>query len=104
MVEPADLMMVTAALNNGELARLFRALAARMAGEEVEPFINTSGLRLAFAILSPTVDESMQRLATNRANGARGGRPRKNTEADAVVEGFESVSTKKSKKDIMFAI
>ena len=109
-IDPAMMMTVAATLKHGELGRLFRALAARMGSEDAEPYLNNSGLRLAFALLSPAIDESLQRLAQNRTNGAKGGRPRKSP-LPAVVEtqedvtlvpekrGFESVSAKKSKKE-----
>ena len=104
------LALVTAKLENDELARLMRALTACACGEDGGQFLNTSGLRLAFALLSPPIAQSVKRIATLRANGAKGGRPRKNPVLDAVetqnlaspvsaTSGFELVSTKKSKKE-----
>lgn len=106
-VEPALLAIIAASLKNCELGRLMRALTARVNGEDPTPLLNNSGLRLAFALLVPSVDESIERLATNRANGARGGRPRKSPESptdvaspDAAAEQkTESKPTKKSKKE-----
>ena len=76
-IDPAMMMTVAATLKHSELGRLFRALAARMNGDDAELYLNNSGLRLAFALLSPAIDDSLQRLALNRSNGAKGGRPRK---------------------------
>ena len=109
-VDTAMLSLVTAKLKNSELARLFRALATCAAAsddsgrEEAEQYLNTSGLRLAFALLSPPIDDARERTATLRANGARGGRPRKN--ASQPSENSESsenplVSIKKTKKETL---
>ncbi len=76
-IDPAMMMTVAATLKYSELGRLFHALAARMNGDDAEQYLNNSGLRLAFALLSPAIDDSLQRLALNRSNGAKGGRPRK---------------------------
>ena len=76
-LDTAMMVTVAASLKNSELGRLFRAITARMAGEDAEVHLNNSGLRLAFALLGPSIDDSLQRLALNRANGAKGGRPRK---------------------------
>ena len=95
--DPALMMTVAASLKNGELGRLFRALASQMAGEDAEQYLNNSGLRLAFALLAPSIDDSLQRLALIRVNGAKGGRPRKHPVPEA--EGYGSVSVKKSKKE-----
>lgn len=104
------LTLATAHLDNDELARLMRALTACALGEEGEQYLNTSGLRLAFALLSPPIAQSVKRVATLRANGAKGGRPRKQLVPAAVETqnlaspsqesaGFPLVSSKKSKKE-----
>ena len=105
-IDPAMMMTVTTSLKHSELGRLFSALAARMAGEDAEVHLNNSGLRLAFALLSPAIDDSLQRLALNRANGAKGGRPRKHpvepvmAQNPASPEGKNHEETlKKSKKE-----
>ena len=87
-LDTAMMVTVAASLKNSELGRLFRAITARMAGEDAEVHLNNSGLRLAFALLGPSIDDSLQRLALNRANGAKGGRPRKHPvdPADSAVE------------------
>lgn len=105
-IDPAMMMTVSTSLKHCELGRLFSALAARMAGEDAEVYLNNSGLRLAFALLSPAIDDSLQRLALNRANGAKGGRPRKHpvepvmTQNPSSPEGKNHEETsKKSKKE-----
>ena len=95
--DPAMMTMVAASLNSSELGRLFRAITACMAGEDAGEHLSNSALRLAYALLRPSIDESLQRLAVNRANGAKGGRPRKQPKPDAA--GSDLVSTKKSKKE-----
>ena len=105
MIDPATMMLVAANLKNAELGRLYRALAAHLAGEDASQFLTNSGLRLAFALLRPSIDESLERLATNRLNGAKGGRPRKRPAApEAAVSPDETNETeekptKKSKKE-----
>ena len=106
-IDTAMLALVTSSLNDEELARLTRALVACACGEEAEPFLNTSGLHIAFALLSPPITQSMQRIITLRANGAKGGRPRKHPKPTAeAIEPTDLVSTnnglvssKKSKKE-----
>ena len=94
-IDTAMLALVTSSLNDEELARLTRALVACACGEEAEPFLNTSGLHIAFALLSPPITQSMQRIITLRANGAKGGRPRKHPKPTAEAsEPSDSVSTK----------
>ena len=104
------LTLATAHLDNDELARLMRALTACALGEEGGQYLTTSGLRLAFALLSPPIAQSVKRVATLRANGAKGGRPRKQPVPAAVESqnpaspsqesaGFPLVSSKKSKKE-----
>ena len=96
---------VAQSLRQSELGRLFQALAVAMNGQNDAPpeLLNTSGLRLAFALLSPPITEKVERQTINRANGARGGRPRKRTATDQLADGhevgLESVSPKKSKKE-----
>ena len=102
-----DLMaLVQTSLQPDELASLFSALTALMTGEDATQHLNTSGLRLAFALLSSPIGTSLKRRATNRANGAKGGRPRKQRAQEAEVQapaadtlGYASVTPKKSKKD-----
>ena len=101
--DTALMATIAATLKNSEMGRLMRALTARMCGEDAEQYLNNSALRLAFALLSPAIDESLERRATDRANGSRGGRPRKQpaqpVESLPEKRGFESVSAKKSKKE-----
>ncbi len=99
-IEPELMATIAGALKNAELGRLMRALSACMNDEEaeVDQLLNNSGLRLAFALLQPAVADAKQRLATNRANGARGGRPRKHPLPDKEAAA-KPVSTKKSKKE-----
>ena len=102
MVDIDDLALVTAVLKPGELGRLLKALAAHMAGkEDIEQYLSNSGLRLAFAMLRPSIDESLQRLATNRVNGAKGGRPRRKSAPEMTIPADETEEkpTKKSKKE-----
>ena len=102
-----DLMaLVQTSLQPDELASLFSALTALMTGEDATQHLNTSGLRLAFALLSSPIGTSLKRRATNRANGAKGGRPRKQRAQEAEVQaptadtlGYASVTAKKSKKE-----
>lgn len=98
-IEPALMATIAGALKNAELGRLWRAVTACMSGEEdaMGQLLNNSGLRLAFALLQPAIVEAKLRLTTNRANGARGGRPRKHPSGDEEAE--NPVSTKKSKKE-----
>ncbi len=100
-IEPKLMATIASALKNAELGRLLRALAACMSdsGEDMGQWLNNSGLRLAFALLCPAIDEAKQRLATNRANGARGGRPRKHPLPEEGPEAAKPVSSKKSKKE-----
>ena len=113
------LALAVTQLTNDELGRLMRALEACARGEDGEQYLNTSGLRIAFALLSPPVVRCAKRFATLRANGAKGGRPRKqpvepvetqNLESHRVstvevgspvpvASGFPLVSNKKSKKE-----
>ena len=102
MVDIDDLALVTAVLKPSELARLLKALAAHMAGkEDIEQYLSNSGVRLAFAMLRPSIDESLQRLATNRVNGAKGGRPRRKSAPEMTIPADETEEkpTKKSKKE-----
>ena len=102
MVDIDDLALVTAVLKPGELGRLLKALAAHMAGkEDIEQYLSNSGVRLAFAMLRPSIDESLQRLATNRVNGAKGGRPRRKSAPEMTIPADETEEkpTKKSKKE-----
>lgn len=98
-IEPELMATIVGALKNAELGRLMRAVSACMNSEEAEidQLLNNSGLKLAFALLQPAVADAKQRLATNRANGARGGRPRKHPLPDK--EARKPVSRKKSKKE-----
>ena len=102
-----DLMaLVQTSLLPDELASLFSALTALMTGEDASQHLNTSGLKLAFALLSSPIGTSLKRRATNRANGARGGRPRKREVQEAETStappttmGSVWVTAKKSKKE-----
>lgn len=100
-IEPTLMATITSALNNAELGRLMRALTAGMGDsqDDASQWLNNSGQRLAYALLRPAIDEAKQRLATNRANGARGGRPRKHPLPAESPEAKKPVSTKKSKKE-----
>ena len=100
-IEPTLMATITCSLKNAELGRLMRALAACMSdsAEDLGQWLNNSGLRLAFALLRPAIDEARERLATNRANGARGGRPRKHPLPDEDTKPSKPVSPKKSKKE-----
>ena len=98
--------LVQTSLQPDELASLFSALTALMTGEDATQHLNTSGLRLAFSLLSSPIGTSLKRRATNRANGAKGGRPRKQRAPAAEVQaptgdtlGYASVTAKKSKKE-----
>lgn len=110
--EPELMATIAGALNNAELGRLWHALAATMGDHDgdIGQYLNNSGTRLAYALLQPAIDEAKQRLATNRANGARGGRPRKHplpATADTPTpvptadnaQPSKTVSAKKSKKE-----
>lgn len=107
-VDTGLLALVATSLKSGELGRLFKALAAHACGEDAEQHLDNSGLRLAFALLSPSIDEARQRLETLRANGAKGGRPRKNSEPATAQADAELPSTaspvdmaKKTKKETL---
>ena len=113
------LALAVTQLSNDELGRLMRALEACARGEDGEQYLNTSGLRIAFALMSPPVARRAKRFATLRANGAKGGRPRKRPVEPVETQNLEShristvevaspvpaasgsplVSTKKSKKE-----
>ena len=113
------LALAVTQLNNDELGRLMRALEACARGEDGEQYLNTSGLRIAFALMSPPVARRAKRFATLRANGAKGGRPRKQPVDPVETQNLAShrvstvevgspvpaasgsplVSTKKSKKE-----
>ena len=101
LIDPALMATVAAQLKNSELGRLFRALAAHMAGEDAGQYLTNSGLRLAYALLSPSIDESLKRKAVASVRGARGGRPRKEPDCRVASSGTaeNGVSTKKSKKE-----
>lgn len=94
-IDTAQVALVVSSLRDDELALLMRALAACTRGEDVEAFLNTSGLVIAYGLLSPPIAQSVQRVTTLRANGAKGGRPRKQPKP----AGSDLVSTKKSKKE-----
>ena len=100
--DPAMMMLVGDSLEAAELGQLFRALAAHMAGEDPAQHLCSSASRLAFALLGPAIDESRERLATNRANGCKGGRPRKQPvepQVAAPPDETEGKPNKKSKKE-----
>ncbi len=99
-IEPQLMATIAASLKPAELGRLLRALTASMGeGEgDLGGLLNNSGLRLAFALLQPAVADAKTRLATNRANGARGGRPRK-TPLPVGAESAKPVTAPKSKKE-----
>lgn len=103
-IDLATLAMLAASLKDDELASLMRALVACASGDDAEPMLNTSGLRIAFALLSPPIVRSVKRVATLRANGAKGGRPRKrdkpsDSPTPLVPEPSPLVSAKKSNKE-----
>lgn len=110
-IEPALMATIVATLKTAELGRLMRAVSAAMTGEDeatVQQPLNNSGLRLAFALLQPSIADARERLASNRANGARGGRPRKDARPAAGEpatasdeEAQKGVLTKKSKKETL---
>ncbi|MBQ9555885.1 MAG: hypothetical protein IJV05_06650 [Muribaculaceae bacterium] len=107
-VDTDTLALVAASLKSSELGRLFKALAAHACGEDAEQHLNNSGLRLAFALLSPPIGDARHRLETLRANGARGGRPRKNEEPTGTQADAETPTTgstvdmaKKTKKETL---
>ena len=105
-VDTDTLALVAASLKSSELGCLFQALTAHACGEDAEQHLNNSGLRLAFALLSPPISDARHRLETLRANGARGGRPRKNEEptgtpADAPTTASTVVMAKKTKKETL---
>lgn len=110
-IEPALMATIVATLKTAELGRLMRAVSAAMTGEDeatVQQPLNNSGLRLAFALLQPSIADARERLASNRANGARGGRPRKDARpaagepaAASDEEAQKGVLTKKSKKETL---
>jgi len=105
-VDTDTLALVAASLKSSELGCLFQALTAHACGEDAEQHLNNSGLRLAFALLSPPIGDARHRLETLRANGARGGRPRKNEEptgtpADAPTTASTVVMAKKNKKETL---
>lgn len=101
--DPALWLAVTQTLKGSELRRLMMALAALMNGGDPMEHINTSGLRLAYTLLSEPLVDSIERMERNRTNGAKGGRPRSSHCEDVsepdVTGGSQWVSTKKSKKE-----
>ncbi len=87
-------------LSDDELGLLVKALAVLMSGGDPTPHLSTSGLRIGYALLSEPFANSMHRQQQNRANGAKGGRPRTNKGiGDVAGAGLPSVSSKKSKKE-----
>jgi len=99
-IDWAALEMVTTLLNDDELASLMRALVACVSGKDAEPMLKTSGQRIAFALLSPPIVSSVKRVATLRANGAKGGRPRKHPVEPAETQNLTSPAGKNQEETI----
>ena len=102
-LDPALWLEVSESLDEHELSHLVKAMATLMAGGDPLALLDTSGLRLAFALMSEPLAKSMDRQERNRANGAKGGRPRssRRAETDETDDeaGLPSVTAKKSKKE-----
>ena len=81
-IDTYELVLTT--LKDSEIAKLSRALFAHQRQDDPHRFLTSSGLRLAYALLVRDLDAMAQRQATLRANGARGGRPRKHPAAKSV--------------------
>lgn len=82
-IDTYELVLTT--LKDSEIAKLSRALFAHQRQDDPHRFLTSSGLRLAYALLVRDLDAMAQRQATLRANGARGGRPRKHPAANSVT-------------------
>lgn len=102
-IDPSRWLTVSETLSDEELSLLVKALAALMCGGDPMQYVTTSGLKIGYALLSEPLAASMHRQQQNRANGAKGGRPRKNRATETIgpdaAAGLQWVSSKKSKKE-----
>lgn len=99
-IDTAKLALVVSSLENKDLGLLLRALVASACGEDASPFLNTSGVIIAYGLLSPSITHNLQRITTLRANGAKGGRPRKlPSEPTEKTKKNQTETIKKSKKE-----
>ena len=70
-------LVVARSLKPAELGRLFQALAATMNGLDGSEHVTGSAIRLAYNLLAPSIEQSIERRAALRSNGSKGGRPRR---------------------------
>lgn len=99
-IDTAKLALVVSSLEDKDLGLLLRALVASACGEDASPFLNTSGVIIAYGLLSPSITHNLQRITTLRANGAKGGRPRKlPSEPTEKTQKNQTETIKKSKKE-----
>ena len=98
-IDPAKLALVVSSLEDKDLGLLLRALVASACGENASPFLNTSGVIIAYGLLSPSITHNLQRITTLRDNGAKGGRPRKlPSEPTEKTKKNQTETIKKAKK------
>ncbi len=106
-IDPSRWLTVSEALSDDELSLLVKALAALMCDGDPMQYVTTSGLKIGYSLLSEPITYSMRRQERNRANGAKGGRPRTRRNTSEVLDedrdktdgGSLWVSSKKSKKE-----
>ena len=106
-IDPSRWLTVSEALSDDELSLLVKALAALMCDGNPMQYVTTSGLKIGYSLLSEPITDSMRRQERNRANGAKGGRPRTRRNTSEVLDedrdktdgGSLWVSSKKSKKE-----
>ena len=106
-IDPSRWLTVSEALSDDELSLLVKALAALMCDGNPMQYVTTSGLKIGYSLLSEPITYSMRRQERNRANGAKGGRPRTRRNTSEVLDedrdktdwGSLWVSSKKSKKE-----